>query len=266
MSGVSRLGLSPGHLRQSNFPSTALRSVNIPNSLLPRHRLSVQARAYEAGIGLFGTKCGMTNIFTDEGNNYGVTVIELEEGNKVAQVKTKETDGYDAVQVAYKVAKEKRVKKPIRGHLSKHGCPPMKKLREFKLKDAEKVKSYTPGQQLKLEEIFKIGDKVDVAGTTIGKGFQGEIKRWHHSRGMKTHGSKSYRQHGSIGSGSSDPSRVFPGMKMAGRMGNKRTKIRKLEIMDIDLELGIIAVKGSVPGKPGNVLEITPAKIVGVNC
>lgn len=170
-------------------------------------------------------------MFTDEGNCYGVTVIAFDEGNQVAQVKTKETDGYDAVQVAYQVAKEKKVKKPVRGHLSKFGCPPMKKIREFKLKDADVVKSYNPGQQLKVEEIFNVGDKVDVAGITIGKGFQGAIKRWHHKRGPMTHGSKSHRLHGSIGSGTANPSRVYPGMKMAGRMGNKRTKIRKLEVL-----------------------------------
>ena len=127
------------------------------------------------------------------------------------------------------------------------------------------VKSYASGQQLKVEELFKVGDLVDVAGITIGKGFQGTIKRWGHKRGPMSHGSKSHRKHGSISCGSATPSRVFPGMKMAGNMGNKRRKIRKLEIMEIEPEEKYLVVKGSVPGKPGNVLEITPAKIVGVN-
>jgi len=106
---------------------------------------------------------------------------------------------------------------------------------------------------------------VDVAGKSIGKGFQGSIKRWGMKRGLMTHGSKSKRQHGSIGS-SATPSRVLPGLKMAGHMGNERVKVRKARIMMVDAEMGAIVVKGSVPGKPGNILEITPSKIVGVNC
>lgn len=247
----------------------AFRSMRISHAPNPQGRRrcpAVVARAPEAGVGLMGTKVAMRTFFTEEGDAYGCTIIGLEPGNMVAQVKTKETDGYYSVQTCYKEAKEKRVKKPVRGHLKKHGCPPMKFLREWRLTDPEEVAKYKPGQQLKVDDIFQIGDKVDVAGKTIGKGFQGAIKRWHHKRGLMTHGSKSKRQHGSIGGGSATPSRVFPGMKMAGRMGNVRRKIKQLEILDIDAEAGYIVVKGSVPGKTGNVLQIAPAKIVGVNC
>ncbi|EIE25369.1 ribosomal protein L3 [Coccomyxa subellipsoidea C-169] len=213
-------------------------------------------------MGLWATKAGMTQIFTPEGLCLPATVLALEEGNIVTQVKTEATDGYSAVQVGYRVVKERKITKPELNHLKKSGAPPMKNLREYRLKSVE---GYEPGQQLNVEEVFKVGDIVDVAGTSIGKGFQGAIKRWNHHRGSMTHGSKSKRQHGSIGS-SATPSRVFPGLKMAGQMGNERKTIKALEVLMIDLEKGAIVVKGSVPGKPGSVLEITPNKVVGKNC
>ncbi|KAK9824213.1 hypothetical protein WJX72_008574 [[Myrmecia] bisecta] len=137
----------------------------------------------------------------------------------------------------------------------------MRHLREFKI---PKVEDYKPGQQLNVEEIFSVGDLVDVAGTSIGKGFAGSIKRWNMKRGLMTHGSKSKRQHGSIGS-SATPSRVLPGLKMAGQLGNKRNKQRKLKVLMVDAEKRAIVVNGSIPGKAGNIVEITPAKIVGRN-
>ncbi|KAK9827647.1 hypothetical protein WJX81_003535 [Elliptochloris bilobata] len=133
----------------------------------------------------------------------------------------------------------------------------MRKLREFRLASVE---GYEPGQQLKADELFKVGDFVDVAGTSVGKGFQGTIKRWNHKRGLMTHGSKSHRQHGSIGS-SATPSRVLPGLKMAGQMGNKRKTLRNLQVLMVDTEESAIVVKGSIPGKPGGLVEITPHKI-----
>ncbi|CAD7698453.1 unnamed protein product [Ostreobium quekettii] len=226
----------------------------------------VVARAPEAGVGMMGTKVAMRTFFTEEGLAYGATIIGFEPGNVVSQVKTKASDGYEAVQVAYRGAKEKSVKAPVRGHLKKHGVEPMKHIREWRLTDPEVVAKYEPGQQLDVNEIFKVGEVVDVAGKTIGKGFQGAIKRWHHKRGLMTHGSKSKREHGSIGGGSATPSRVFPGMKMAGHMGNVRRKMKRLEILEIDPEGEYIVVKGAVPGKRGNVLQISPSKIVGVNC
>eukprot|EP00879_Flechtneria_rotunda_P001239 GHRR01001386.1.p1 GENE.GHRR01001386.1~~GHRR01001386.1.p1 ORF type:complete len:261 (+),score=76.34 GHRR01001386.1:153-935(+) len=228
-------------------------------------RLVVQARQYEADVGIFGTKAGMMTYFTNAGTAVPATVIALEEGNYITMVKTTDTDGYNAVQVGYKVVPERKVRKPELGHLQKAGCPPVKHLREFKLSDAAKVAEYQPGQKLDIAAIFKEGDNVDVAGTTIGKGFQGTIKRYGMKRGAMTHGSKSHREHGSTGPGTT-PGRTFPGLKMAGHMGAVRRKCRSLQVLKVDLERGAIVVKGSVPGKAGNVLEIAPAKIVGVNC
>lgn len=235
-------------------------------------RMVVQAKRAEAGVGIFGTKAGMMTYFTEDGLCVPATVIALEEGNMVTAVKSKATDGYDAVQVGYKVVKEKNFKKPELGHLKKSGCPPLRHLREFKVNDASKVANLQPGQQLDIAEMFKAGDAVDVAGTTVGKGFQGTIKRWHHKRGLMTHGSKSHREHGSTGPGTT-PGRTYPGLKMAGHMGNVRRKSKQLHILKVvkredrpDSDFGLLVVKGSVPGKAGNVLEITPAKIVGKNC
>jgi large subunit ribosomal protein L3 len=228
-------------------------------------RLVVQARQYEAGVGIFGTKAGMMTYFTPEGSAVPATVIALEEGNIVTMVKSQDTDGYAAVQVGYKVVPERKVKWPEMGHLKKTGCPPMKHLREFKLKDTAKMAEYQPGQQLDIAEMFKEGDSIDIAGTTVGKGFQGSIKRWGMKRGAMTHGSKSHREHGSTGPGTT-PGRNFPGLKMSGHMGNVRRKVRSLQVLKVDMERRAIVVKGSVPGKAGNILEIAPAKVVGVNC
>eukprot|EP00884_Botryococcus_braunii_P020659 jgi/Botrbrau1/7277/Bobra.0318s0015.1 len=204
----------------------------------------------------------MTQVYKENGVCLPATVIAIDEGNIVTQVKTPETDGYGAVQIAYEPVKPKNIRKPELGHLQKAGAPPLRHLREFKIPSIE---GYEPGQQLNFADVFSVGDIVDVAGTSIGKGFQGAIKRHNHRRGPMTHGSKSKREHGSIGSATT-PSRVFPGLKMAGQMGNKRVKIRHLEVLMIDEENKALVVKGSIPGKPGNVVEITPAKYVGKNC
>jgi large subunit ribosomal protein L3 len=214
-----------------------------------------------AGVGIFGTKAGMTTLYDAAGNAQPATVIAIEPGNVVTQVKTAERDGYAAVQVGYREAREGRLRKPEAGHCAKAGAPPLRHLREFKVASTE---GYAPGQALAFEEMFKVGDLVDVAGTSIGKGFQGGIKRFGFARGNMTHGSKSKREHGSIGPGSS-PGRVYPGAKLPGLMGNARVKARKSEILLVDAERRAIVVKGSVAGKPGNVVEIAPAKIVGVN-
>jgi len=261
---------------QKAFTSTkgTFRSSFVPFSTAPvaavrpsanRRGLMVQARARAAGVGLFGTKAGMMSYFTADGLCVPATVIALEEGNIVTQVKTQETDGYSAVQTGYKVVPERKVKKPELGHLKKAGVPPMRHLREWRLVDSSKVSAYKAGDALQVSEMFKEGDLVDVAGTTIGKGFQGTIKRWNHKRGMMTHGSKSHREHGSIGA-STTPSRVYPGLKMAGHMGAVRATVRKQPILKIDTNRNAIVVKGSVPGKPGAILEVAPAKIVGTNC
>ncbi|XP_020243512.1 50S ribosomal protein L3-1, chloroplastic, partial [Asparagus officinalis] len=155
----------------------------------------------------------------------------------------------------------RKLTKPELGHLEKAGAVPMRHLQEFRL---EKVEGFEPGQRLVLEEVFKEGDLVDVSGNSIGKGFQGGIKRHNFRRGPMTHGSKSHRALGSIGAGTT-PGHVYKGKKMPGRMGGTKTKIRKLKIVKIDNELRVVLIKGAVPGKPGNLLRITPAKIVGKN-
>lgn len=208
-----------------------------------------------------GTKVGMMTLFKEDGKALPVTVIGFREGNIVTQIKTDLTDGYNAVQIGYRRIRDRKVNKPEMGHLEKAGAIPMRHLQEFRLTSVE---GYEPGQRLKLEEIFSEGDLVDISGNSIGKGFQGGIKRHNFKRGAMTHGSKSHRQLGSIGAGTT-PGRVYPGKKMPGRMGGTKTKIRKLEIVKVDSELRTLIVKGAVPGKPGNLLRIAPAKIVGKN-
>lgn len=208
-----------------------------------------------------GTKLGMMTYFESTGKVVPVTVIGFREGNLVTQVKTLDTDGYEAVQVGYRRVRDKKLTKPEMGHLEKSGIIPLRHLQEFRL---QSVDGFEPNQKLVLEELFKEGDLVDVAGTTIGKGFQGGIKRYNFKRGPMSHGSKSHRALGSIGAGTT-PGRVYPGKKMPGRMGGTKTKIRKLKIVKIDSELRVVMIKGAVPGKPGNLIRITPAKIVGKN-
>ncbi|XP_073009867.1 large ribosomal subunit protein uL3c [Typha latifolia] len=215
----------------------------------------------EAGIGVMGTKLGMMTYFEPEGKVVPVTVVGFREGNIVTQVKNAATDGYDAVQVGYRRVRETKLTKPELGHLQKAGAIAMRHLQEFRL---QSVEEFEPGQTLAIDEIFKEGDLVDVSGNSIGKGFQGGIKRHNFRRGPMTHGSKSHRALGSIGAGTT-PGRVYKGKKMPGRMGGTKTKIRKLKIVKIDSELRVVMIKGAVPGKPGNLLRIAPAKIVGKN-
>jgi large subunit ribosomal protein L3 len=215
----------------------------------------------EAGVGLMGTKMGMMTVFTADGIAIPCTVVGFHEGNIVTQVKSEATDGYTAVQVGYRRVRDRKLTKPERGHLEKVGAIPMRHLQEFRVLNTE---GYEPNQRLVLEDIFKDGDLIDVVGNSIGKGFAGGIKRWNFARGPMSHGSKSHRQLGSIGAGTT-PGRVYPGKKMPGRLGGGRTKIRKLEIVKVDKEIRALLIKGAVPGKPGNLLRITPAKIVGKN-
>ncbi|CAL4971528.1 unnamed protein product [Urochloa decumbens] len=225
---------------------------------------SVAVRAsYEAGVGVMATKVGMMTYFDPEtGKPVPVTVVGFRDGgNVVTQVKTTATDGYDAVQVGYHGVREDKLTRPELGHLGKAGAPPLRHLQEFRL---TAVDAFEPGQELDFAELFKEGDLVDVSGKSIGKGFQGGIKRHNFKRGLMTHGSKSHRQLGSIGAGTT-PGRVYKGKKMPGRMGGTKTKIRKLKIVKIDNDLRVVMIKGAVPGKPGNLLRIAPAKIVGKN-
>ncbi|KAK1278266.1 hypothetical protein QJS04_geneDACA015729 [Acorus gramineus] len=208
-----------------------------------------------------GTKLGMMTFFEPSGTAVPVTVVGFREGNVVTQVKTTSTDGYDSVQVGYRRVRDRKLTKPELGHLQKAGTVPLRHLQEFRLTSVE---GFEPGNQIVVEDIFKEGDLVDVSGNSIGKGFQGGIKRHNFKRGPMTHGSKSHRALGSIGAGTT-PGHVYKGKKMPGRMGGTKTKIRKLKIVKIDKDLRVVMIKGAVPGKPGNLLRITPAKIVGKN-
>ncbi|XP_077231966.1 ribosomal protein L3 family protein [Tasmannia lanceolata] len=226
-----------------------------------RRRTVTRMMSMEAGIGVMGTKLGMMTYFEPEGKVVPVTVVGFREGNIVTQIKTEATDGYDAVQVGYRRVRDKKLTKPEIGHLNKVGAIPMRHLQEFRLTS---VQGFEPNQTLVLQDIFNEGDLVDVSGNSIGKGFQGGIKRHNFRRGPMTHGSKSHRALGSIGAGTT-PGHVYKGKKMPGRMGGTKTKVRKLKIVKIDTELRVVMIKGAVPGKPGNLLRITPAKIVGKN-
>lgn len=208
-------------------------------------------------VGILGTKLGMTQIFDDEGNAIPVTVIEAGPC-VVTQVKTAQTDGYTAVQVGYGAVKEKALTKPQLGHLSKAGATPLRHLQEYRV---ETIGDFELGQSITAEQ-FEAGQLVDVTGTSIGKGFAGNQKRHNFSRGPMSHGSKNHRLPGSIGPGTT-PGRVYPGKKMAGRLGGKRVTTRKLQIVKIDAENNLLVIKGTVPGKPGMLLSIAPANIVG---
>jgi large subunit ribosomal protein L3 len=209
-------------------------------------------------IGILGTKLGMTQIF-DNKTGVAIPVTVVQAGPcPVTQVKTKKTDGYESIQVGYKTVKEKALNKPLLGHLAKAGVSPLRHLIEYRLEDAS---AYTLGQEI-TADIFQEGDLVDVAGTTIGRGFSGYQKRHNFKRGNMTHGSKNHRLPGSTGAGTT-PGRVFPGKRMAGQYGSTQVTIRKLSVVKIDSERNLILIKGAVPGKPGTLLNITPAKKFG---
>ncbi|XP_071736048.1 large ribosomal subunit protein uL3c [Rutidosis leptorrhynchoides] len=256
-----KLTTTHASLRSTFLTPTRITAIT-PTTRKPTTRKPTPIKmSMEAGVGLMGTKLGMMTYFESTGKVVPVTVIGFREGNIVTQVKTDETDGYNAVQVRYRRVRDKKLTKPETGHLEKAGVIPLRHLQEFRL---QSVDGFEPNQKLVLEELFKEGDLVDVSGNTIGKGFQGGIKRHNFKRGQMTHGSKSHRALGSIGAGTM-PGRVYPGKKMPGQMGGTKTKIRKLNIVKIDSDLRIVMINGAVPGKPGNLIRITPAKIVSKN-
>ena len=199
---------------------------------------------------LIGKKVGMTQIFDETGKVIPVTVIEAGPC-VVAQVKTVESDGYNAVQLGFGDVKESKVNKPIKGHFTKSKLTLKKHLREFRIDDVASVKV---GDELKAD-VFAKGDKVDIQGTSKGKGFQGVIKRHGQSRGPMGHGSMYHRRPGSMGP-TSTPGRVFKGKKLPGRMGNNTITIQNLEVVSVDLDKNVILVKGSVPGANGAILKI----------
>jgi len=209
-------------------------------------------------IGILGTKLGMTQIFESAtGTAIPVTVIQAGPC-PITQVKTKETDGYESLQIGYQSVKAKALNKPELGHLKKSGSAPVRHLKEYRL---DNVAQFELGQNLG-PDIFKEGDYIDVAGKTIGRGFAGYQKRHNFKRGPMSHGSKNHRLPGSTGAGTT-PGRVFPGKRMAGRYGHTQVTIRALKIVRIDSERNLLLVKGAVPGKPGTLLSITPAMRVG---
>ena len=199
---------------------------------------------------LIGKKVGMTQIFDEEGKVIPVTVIEATPCT-VTQIKTVEQDGYQAVQLGFGDVKEKKLNKPELGHLSKNKIAPKKYLREFRLDSIEGIKV---GDELKAD-VFAAGDKVDIQGTSKGKGFQGVIKRHGQSRGPMGHGSMYHRRPGSMGP-TSTPGRVFPGKNLPGHMGVETVTIQNLEVVKVDLDKNVILVKGSVPGTKGSILKI----------
>ncbi|MBW4621541.1 MAG: 50S ribosomal protein L3 [Cyanosarcina radialis HA8281-LM2] len=208
-------------------------------------------------VGILGTKLGMTQVFDEAGKAIPVTVIQAGPCT-VTQIKTKQTDGYTSIQLGYQQVKEKALNKPELGHLKKSEASPLRHLQEYRLDDPS---GFELGQEIKAD-IFSAGQMVDVCGTSIGRGFAGYQKRLNFKRGPMSHGSKNHRLPGSIGPGTT-PGRVYPGKRMAGQLGNKRVTIRKLAVVRVDGDRNLLLVKGAVPGKPGALLRIVPAKKVG---
>lgn len=207
-------------------------------------------------LGLVGRKVGMTRIFTEDGESIPVTVLEVA-GNRVTQVKTEETDGYNAIQVAFGSKKPSRVSKPLSGHYAKAGVKAGEMLKEFHI-DADKLADLKVGTTLSVE-MFTVGQKVDVTGITIGKGFAGAIKRHHFSSNRASHGnSVTTRAPGSIGN-RQDPGRVFPGKRMAGHLGDVQRTTQNLVVARVDVERQLLLVRGAVPGAKGGKVIVRPA-------
>jgi len=205
-------------------------------------------------IGIIGHKCGMTRIFTEDGTSIPVTVIEATP-NRVTQLKTKEKDGYQAIQITCGSKRAKRINKPTSGQLAKAGVETGRGFWEFRLNDDEESQL---GAEIKVD-IFAQGQKVDVSGTTKGKGFAGPVKRHHFKTQDATHGnSLSHRAHGSVGQNQT-PGRVFKGKKMAGHLGSVQRTVQNLEIARVDLEKNLLLIKGAVPGAPGSDIIVRHA-------
>jgi len=200
--------------------------------------------------GIIGRKIGMTQVFTENGNVVPVTVVEAGP-IFVTQIKTIETDGYNAVQVAFEDKKKNHIIKPEKGHFDKAGIEVKKYVQEFRVEDPS---AYAIGQEIKVD-LFAIGQSVDVTGTSKGKGHQGVIRRWNHSRGPMTHGSKHRRRPGSIGN-ASYPGRVIKGMKMSGQLGNTTSTVQNLEIVSVDVERNLLLIKGAVPGPKKGIVTV----------
>lgn len=200
--------------------------------------------------GILGTKLGMTQIFDESGLAIPVTIIKAGPCS-VTQVKTLDTDGYNAIQIGYSEIQAKVLTKPRIGHLKKAGTPPLKYLKEYRIQ----LPAQEPLGTIISVSSFNLGDRVSITGKTIGKGFAGTVKRHNFTRGPMTHGSKNHREPGSIGMGTT-PGRVYPGKRMAGRLGGKQTTIKNLQVVLVNPENNLLVVKGAIPGKLGNLLSI----------
>ncbi len=202
--------------------------------------------------GILGKKIGMTQIFTPEGRVVPVTVVEAGPC-PVVQKKTVATDGYNAIQLGFSVLRESLSNKPRKGHFQKASLKPMRYVREFRINDVE---SFEIGQEVKVD-LFTVGDKIDVVGTSKGKGFAGMIKRHNASRGPMAHGSKYHRRSGSLGA--KGPARVFKGRELPGRMGGERVTIQNLEVVRVDVDKNLILIRGAVPGANKSLLILKPS-------
>jgi len=205
-------------------------------------------------IGVIGKKLGMTQIYDEAGLCIPVTVVAVEEA-VVTQVKTTETDGYEAIQVGVVPAKEKHLSKAQIGHFKKNNLENYRHLQEFRVEDASK---YSVGQKISLEVLENV-ERVDVTGRSIGKGFQGTVKRHNFSRGPMGHGSKNHRAPGSIGAGTT-PSRVVKGKRMAGNMGNEKVTVTKLTVAKVIADKKLLLIKGAIPGSEGKLVTIKPTR------
>ncbi|CAN1209931.1 50S ribosomal protein L3 [Tumidithrix helvetica PCC 7403] len=208
-------------------------------------------------VGILGTKLGMTQVFDQEGNAVPVTIVQAGPCT-ITQIKTETKEGYQAIQLGFGTTREKLLTKPELGHLKRSESSPVKHLREYLVSDPS---IYALGQKLDVSQ-FTEGQEIDVVGTGIGKGFAGYQKRHNFKRGPMAHGSKNHRQPGSTGAGTT-PGRVYPGKRMAGRLGGKRITTKKLILFQIDVERNLLLIKGTVPGKPGALVSISPAKVIG---
>jgi large subunit ribosomal protein L3 len=207
-------------------------------------------------LGLVGRKVGMTRIFTDDGNSQPVTVLDVS-NNRVTQIKTPDTDGYSAVQVTFGKRRASRVSKPLAGHFARAAVEAGHIIKEFHVTD-EQLASLKTGAVVNTE-IFQVGQRVDVTGITIGKGFAGVIKRHHFTSNRASHGnSKAHNKPGSIGM-CQDPGRVFPGKRMAGHLGSVRKTTQNLEVLRIDAERGLLLIKGAIPGSKGGDVVVHPS-------
>ncbi|HJN34960.1 MAG: 50S ribosomal protein L3 [Prochlorococcus sp.] len=208
-------------------------------------------------IGILGKKLGMSQFFDDQGRAVPVTLIEAGPC-RITQLKSCDTDGYAAVQIGFGETRDKLINQPSKGHLAKSGEDLLRHLREYRV---DALDGLELGGAITVDN-FAAGQKVDVSGDTMGRGFSGYQKRHGFSRGPMSHGSKNHREPGSTGAGTT-PGRIYPGKRMAGRYGGKKTTTRGLTILKVDADHNLLVVKGSVPGKPGALLNIRPANRVG---